>query len=203
MKQNKRLIGISGGIGSGKSYVARILSEKYGLLYIDTDSLAKDMMRPGHSVYRAVVEEFGEGILSESGEIDRGKLSSVVFKDAERLKRLNELTHPPVIEEALRLAKEYAGDTLVESALIIEAGMVPLFDEIIVVTADRELRIERLVGERGYSREKAEAVINAQKNEEKLKSVATILIENGKGTTAEDVARTFEASKIAIENKTK
>lgn len=187
MKQNKRLIAITGGIGSGKSFVAKLAAKEFGLQYIDTDSLAKRQMMPGGCSYKGVVDYFGEDILKESGEIDPSKLGPKVFGHPEELKMLNSLTHPNVIAEVKSLADEYEGDTLVESALLVEAGMTEMFDEIIVVQAPDATRLDRLMKERGYERERAISVLASQRSKENYAEIATLVIDNPDGCTVDEL----------------
>lgn len=183
------VIGITGGIGSGKSLVVKLLKERFGAAAIDTDSLAKELMRKGRASYRKVVERFGEGILDADGEIDREKLGKIVFADSEKLRTLNSLTHPAVHEEVLSLIRKYreSGEyraVLVETALLIEAGYQNFCDEVWYVHADEAVRKKRLVESRGYTAEKIESIFAKQKKEDEFLKYATWIIENNAGEAA-------------------
>lgn len=204
MKQNKiKVYGITGGVGSGKSFVSQILSSHFDLFLIDTDSLARTQMCRGGDSFASVVEEFGEGILGADGEIDRKALAEIVFNDKERLKKLDDITHPRVIaavEDTVRRIGE--GDAflltaegrmpkgvLVESALIIEAGFADMFDDIIYVHAPEADRKKRLMLTRGYSEEKVASVFLSQQPEESFLGIATIVVENPDGTSEEAIIK--------------
>lgn len=176
-----KVIGITGGVGSGKSYVARLAAGNFDVLHIQTDNIAKRQMKKGGASYAGVVEYFGEGILGEDKEIDRARLAQIVFNDDEKLKVLNSLTHPNVTETVKSLIAAGEGDyeaCLVETAILKEAGYEAMCDEIWVVTAPKEERIGRLMKDRGYTRERAEATIDAQLSDDEFASIATALIEN-------------------------
>ncbi len=196
----RKIYGITGGIGSGKSYVARILAENLGLLYIDTDSLAKEQMKRGGVSFAGVVETFGaDRILGEDGEIDRKALSAIVFADGKAREKLNSLTHPNVIGavkdtiERVRAGEceETCRGVIVESALMIEAGFTDIFDEVIYVRAPIEDRRRRLESERGYDAEKIDRVFASQQTEETYERYATIIIDNPDGTEDAEILRHF------------
>jgi dephospho-CoA kinase len=148
-------VGLTGGLGSGKSTVAAILRE-HGFLLLEADAIARAMMEPGHDVFRAIVEHFGPAVLRPDGSLDRARLASLAF-DNSRLAELNRIVHPPVIAEQERrmndiFARDPGAIVVVESALVFEAdawGSVPnwhrRFDRIILVTAPDDLRIQRFL----------------------------------------------------------
>ena len=174
MKQNRdwnlkemRVIGLTGGVGCGKSFVAAVLSKHFPIYVLYTDEIAKRQMQPEGESYQAVVKEFGKEILMPSGEIDRSYLSRKIFADEAAKKRLNQLTHPRVEQEVLdtitklKETKKYLA-VFVETALLIEAGYQKFCDEVWYVWASKEERIHRLSKFRGYSKERIEAMIHAQ-----------------------------------------
>lgn len=189
------VIGLTGGIGSGKSFVADIIKRHYPVAVIDTDSLARDLMKKGGSAYNRVKEYFGSGILAEDGEIDRERLSGIVFSDPDSLSKLNSLTHPAVQEKVLALIRGYreSGNylaVLVETALLIEAGYQSFCDEVFYVHADEKIRRMRLKESRGYTDKKIDRILANQKPEEEFIRHATWLIENNSGE--EEVLRQLE-----------
>ncbi|MBO5199279.1 MAG: dephospho-CoA kinase [Lachnospiraceae bacterium] len=180
------VIGITGGIGSGKSLVVKLLTEHFAVAAIDTDTLAKELMKKGRASYNRVVEHFGTELLQADGEIDRERLSKLVFADQAKLALLNSLTHPAVHEEVLSLIRKYRESgryqaVLVETALLIEAGYQSFCDEIWYVHAKEEVRRARLKESRGYSDEKIDSIFAKQKSEEEFYRYATWIIENNAG----------------------
>jgi dephospho-CoA kinase len=180
-----KVIGITGGIGSGKSLVARIMKEKHGAYIVNTDGIAKEQMEPGGISYPGVVEYFGTGILSEDGSIDPRKLSGIVFQDKNRLQVLNRLTHPNVL---LAVEQERgqvrAGGAhpyfIIETALMIESGYASVCDEVWYVQAYPETRRSRLKTDRGYSDEKIDAIFTSQsKDEDFLHHFPIVITNNG------------------------
>lgn len=165
-----KIIGITGGIGSGKTAVLNILKSDYGAFVMEADVLAHCLMKPGQMSYNDIVNAFGQDILMEDGAIDRKKLGQVVFNDEEKLKILNSITHPNVKKAILSSIeeKEIAGCDLyvLEAALLIQDGYLDICDEMWFVYADLEKRIERLCMYRGFTRERAAKVIRSQAPDE-------------------------------------
>lgn len=194
------VIGVTGGVGAGKSTVLKILEENYGAKMILSDDVAKELMEPGRTAYTAVVKAFGPEILEgqekEPRCIDRAKLAKIVFADEEKLALLNSLTHPAVREEILaRIAGYYKEDkdalVVVEAALLIEAGYEDILDSLWVVYVEKEERIRRLMRDRGYSREKALSIMENQLSDEEFRAHADYLI-NNTGTIEETKAQIDE-----------
>lgn len=159
-------VGLTGSIAVGKSFVVSVLRE-LGCVTFDADRIAHSVMEPGKAAYQDIVREFGDGVLSEDKTIDRAKLGTIVFADAERRKRLNEIVHPRVHEEQNRLLTEAEaadpnGIAIVDAALMIESGGYKRFDKLIVVFCDRETQVERLMERNQITREDAERRIAAQ-----------------------------------------
>ena len=178
-----KVIGLTGGIGSGKSMVAEILREKYKACILDTDSIAKRQMEPGGESYRLVVEHFGEEILCPDGRINRQKLADIIFRDAEKRLKINQLTHPIVLEEVKKEieSRRKSGTTeylVVETALMIESGYDFICDEVWYVYAPKELRRLRLKESRGYSDEKIDSIMANQKKDEEFRAKYCKVIEN-------------------------
>jgi len=178
-----KVIGLTGGIGSGKSLVAKILMEKYDAYLLNTDNIARLQMEPGGASYHAVVDYFGTKILSPDGTIDRSKLSAVIFDDKSKRLKINELTHPLVLEEVVSEIKASREKgtipyLIVETALMIEAGYDFICDEVWYVYAPEEERRNRLKKERNYSDEKIDAIFANQSKDESFRSKFTKVIEN-------------------------
>ncbi len=180
-----KVIGITGGIGSGKSLVAHILKEKYNAYIVNTDKIAKEQMEPGGISYPGVIDYFGTEILNEDGSIDSRKLSRIVFEDKDKRNMINRLTHPNVLlvvereKEAVRAGGEHPY-FIIETALMIESGYASACDEVWYVQASKEIRRERLISDRGYSDDKIDAIFSSQsKDEDFLRYFTTVITNNG------------------------
>ncbi|HKG20474.1 MAG TPA: dephospho-CoA kinase [Blastocatellia bacterium] len=159
-------IGLTGSIAVGKSSVISILSE-LGCVTFDADKIAHSVMEPGREAYDDIVREYGREVLAGDGTIDRVKLGAIVFADAARRNRLNEIVHPRVIEEQNSLlaaaeARDPSAIAIVDAALMIESGGYKRFDRLIVIFCRPELQIERLMRRNGITREDAERRVAAQ-----------------------------------------
>ena len=143
-----KVLGITGGIGSGKTLVLNILKENYNAEIIEADRLGHELMEPGRAVYNNVVSYFGRDILGKDDTIDRKKLGGIVFADKDKLRKLNELSHPVIRDEILRIIDEgrNRGTELVvlEAALLIEEGYSSLCDHMVYVNSPDEIRKTRL-----------------------------------------------------------
>ena len=172
-------VGLTGGIGAGKSTVARLLAE-HGAIVLDADFAARAVVEPGTEGLAEVVEAFGPGVLREDGTLDRAALAALVFADEERRKRLNAIVHPRVRAwMAERDAAAPAGSVVVQDIpLLVEGGLTGLFQYIVVVDADDETRIRRLVADRGMTEQQARARIAAQAPREQRNAAADRLIDN-------------------------
>lgn len=159
-------VGLTGGIASGKSTVARMLEEK-GAVLIDLDELAHAVQEPGKPVWREIVRHFGPEILRADRTIDRGRLGAAVFADRAKLELLNRLVHPAVLAEwqkRIEAIRKTRPDAIIVSdiPLLIEAGLAPLADVVLLVYLSPEEQIRRLMARNGYSREEAEQRLAAQ-----------------------------------------
>ena len=180
------IIGITGGIGSGKSLAASFLKELTGSDVIFTDDVAKKLMDKGNTIYYDVIDKFGEDILDTDKSINREKLSKIIFADNNKRLMLNELSHKHVLDEVNRLIKE-AEDSgrksiFIESALFKEAKFEDICDEIWLVYTPVEARIKRLVSDRGYSVEKCGSIINNQPQDDEFKESSDVIIINDGST---------------------
>lgn len=172
-------VGLTGGIGAGKSEVSRILAG-YGAVLIDADRIAREVVEPGTPGLDAVVGEFGTGILTPEGALDRPKLGSVVFSDGERLAALNAIVHPLVGARSAELERAAGDDSVVvhDVPLLTENSLAPLYDLVIVVDAAPETQLDRLVRLRGMTEQEARARMAAQATREQRRAVADLVIDN-------------------------
>lgn len=159
------VLGLTGGIASGKSTVSKTLAE-LGAVVVNADEAGHDLLKPHTDVWREVVAAFGEGILGENDEIDRNKLGEVIFYNPEARKRLNAITHPRIysmVEQRINdLRAQGVRVAVVEAALFIEAGWFPLVDQLWVTVASEDTVIKRLRNRNELSEEEALARINSQ-----------------------------------------
>jgi len=176
--------GLTGGIGSGKSEVARVLGGA-GIPVIQADHIARDQLRPGTAAYDEVVEAFGEGILGPDREVDRRALAAVVFGDREKLERLNAMTHPRVMKDVHRRLGLLAGMghpvVVIEAALLLESGAHEGLDGLVVVTAPEFLRVQRVVDRDGVSAGEVRGRMAAQLPQADKAARADWIIENDAG----------------------
>ncbi|MGW5659091.1 dephospho-CoA kinase [Streptomyces sp. NPDC003758] len=172
-------VGLTGGIGSGKSEVSRLLVER-GAVLIDADRIAREVVAPGTPGLAAVVEAFGEDILTADGSLDRPRLGSIVFADPDKLAVLNSIVHPLVGARSRELETTADDDAVVvhDVPLLAENGLAPLYDLVIVVDASPATQLDRLVRLRGMTEEDARARMAAQAPREKRLEVADIVIDN-------------------------
>jgi len=177
-------IGLTGGIGSGKSTVAGRLSE-LGAIVIDADAIAREVVEPGTPGLLQVVVRFGDEILAADGTLNRAKLGSIVFADPEALADLNAIVHPLVGARTAELMTRAADDDVVvyDVPLLVENKLQDGFDAVLVVEAPLEARLKRLVG-RGLAEDDARSRIAAQATDEQRREVATVVLDNA-GSVAE------------------
>ncbi|MFD5569330.1 dephospho-CoA kinase [Streptomyces cadmiisoli] len=172
-------VGLTGGIGAGKSEVSRLLVE-CGAVLIDADRLAREVVAPGTPGLAAVVEAFGPEVLAEDGSLDRPRLGSVVFSDPEKLAVLNAIVHPLVGARSRELEAAAAEGAVVvhDVPLLTENGLAPLYDVVVVVDAAPETQLDRLVRLRGMTEEDARARMAAQAARAQRLEIADIVIDN-------------------------
>jgi dephospho-CoA kinase len=172
-------VGLTGGIGAGKSEVSRLLVE-HGAVLIDADRIAREVVAPGTPGLTAVVEAFGEEVLAGDGGLDRPKLGSIVFADPEKLAVLNAIVHPLVGERSRALEKAAAEDAVVvhDVPLLTENGLAPLYDVVVVVEADPATQLDRLVRLRGMTEQDARARMAAQATREQRREIADVVVDN-------------------------
>ncbi|MEB3372305.1 dephospho-CoA kinase [Saccharopolyspora mangrovi] len=184
-------VGLTGGIGSGKSTVARRLAE-LGAVVIDADALSREVVEPGSAGLAELVERFGDGILDGSGALDRPALAARAFADEQSRLDLNAIVHPKVAElTARRMAEAPADSVLVHDIpLLVEAGYAPNYHLVIIVDAAEDVRVRRLI-ERGLAEQDARARIAAQATDEQRREVADVWLDNG-GAVEDLLARVDE-----------
>ncbi|GGP89337.1 dephospho-CoA kinase [Actinomadura coerulea] len=178
-------VGLTGGIGSGKSEVSRRLRE-HGAVVIDADRIAREVVEPGTPGLAAVVAEFGRDVLLPSGALDREKVGRIVFADPDRLAALNAIVHPLVGERMQELMDAAPADAVVvyDVPLLAENGLAGMYDEVVVVDAPEETQLDRLVARRGMTEEDARARMANQASRADRRAVATHVIDNS-GTLAD------------------
>lgn len=178
------VLGITGGVGSGKSRILNALSKQYGAYIVETDTLAHRLMEPGQVAYNEIVATFGKEILidKEPFSIDRPKFAEIVFKDKNKLEQLNNIVHPAVKKWILQdiddKKKEGIKIYVIEAALLIQDGYKSICDEIWYIYVPEEERTKRLMAQRGYSKERCEAMYKSQDPEEYYKKYADFTINN-------------------------
>lgn len=174
------LVGLTGGIGSGKSTVASMLEQR-GAVVFDADIFARHAIESGTPGHPRVVEEFGPEVLTEEGQIDREALAAKVFRDPEARRRLEAIVHPEVarqLREALVPYRDTNRIVVYSVPLLVEAGLESAFDAIVVVAASEEVRVERLASHRGMSEDAARSRIRAQVSDPEREAVADFVIRN-------------------------
>lgn len=184
-------VGLTGGIASGKSTVSAILAE-LGAVVIDADAIAREVVAQGTPGLEAVVAEFGPGLLTPGGDLDRPAMGVLVFADAGARKRLEAIIHPLVHRRSAELEAAADADAVVvhDIPLLAEVGRAGSFDAVIVVDAPTEVQVARMVGDRGWTREDAESRIAAQASREERLSIATHVVDNT--GSLEDLRRRVE-----------
>ncbi|WP_077798728.1 dephospho-CoA kinase [Streptomyces sp. JHA26] len=172
-------VGLTGGIGAGKSEVSRLLVE-CGAVLIDADRIAREVVAPGTPGLAAVVEAFGEDVLAGDGGLDRPRLGSIVFADPEKLAALNAIVHPLVGARSRELEQSAPEDAVVvhDVPLLTENGLAPLYDVVIVVDADPATQLDRLVRLRGMTEQDARARMAAQATRGQRREIADIVVDN-------------------------
>ena len=188
------IIGLTGGIASGKSTVARML-KNHELPVVDADIIARQVVEPGEDAYNQIVETFGETILTFEKKLDRKKLGSIIFKDEKKRKKLNEIVHPAVRKEMARQAEEYlkagAETVIMDIPLLIESNLLHMVDKVLLVYIPEKLQLERLMERDKSTKEEAMSRINSQHPIEKKKEYAAGIIYNDE--TIEETEKQLDA----------
>ena len=185
------LIGLTGGIASGKSLVAEEL-KRLGAHLVDADEIAREVVKTGLPAYNEIVKEFGEKILNPDKTINRKELGRIVFSNTELRKRLERITHPRIQEKIDKYIKEIKGRNpdaiiVVDAALLIEAGLYKKMEKVIVVYADEKTQIERLMERDGFTMDEAKNRLSAQMPLTEKVRYADFVIENVEGKSKEKI----------------
>jgi dephospho-CoA kinase len=172
-------VGLTGGIGAGKSEVARLLAS-YGAVLVDADRIAREVVEPGTEGLAAVVAEFGADVLAPDGSLDRPKLGAIVFADEERRKALNAIVHPLVAARSAQVQQAAGPEDIVlhDVPLLTENGLAPRYDLVVVVDADPATQLDRLVRLRGMTEDEARSRMAAQAGRAERLAVADLVIDN-------------------------
>ncbi|MDC7089378.1 dephospho-CoA kinase [Corynebacterium pseudodiphtheriticum] len=199
-----KIIGLTGGIGSGKSTVARSLQE-HGFPIVDADLIAREIVEPGQPALAELTKEFGEDILNADGSLDRGLLASRAFTNKDTTQRLNNITHPRINQRTQELfdeARENGAEAVIyDMPLLIDKGLHKDMDATIVVHAAEHVRLERLTTKRGLDVDDVRRRINAQIDDETRKQHADILLDNN--GTEEDLTKQIAEAVDKIKQLTK
>jgi dephospho-CoA kinase len=186
------LVGLTGGIASGKSAVATRLAE-HGAVVVDADAVAREVVEPGTEGLARIAEEFGPGVIAADGSLDRPALGAIVFSDPQRRATLNAITHPAVWKRSHELFDAAPADAVVvyDVPLLAEGTRVDEFDLVVVVDAAAETRIGRMVELRGMSREEATRRIGSQASDAERLAIADVVIDSN-GTLDETLRQADE-----------
>ncbi len=190
-------VAVTGGIGSGKSTVTELLAER-GAVVIDADAIAREIVQPGEPALDEIVAEFGRGILTPGGALDRATLAAVVFDDADKLAALNAIMHPRIGRRSAELLAAAPPDAVVvyDMPLLVEQGLTSGWDSILVVEADEDDRIERVRRSRGLTEAEVRARMAAQASDGERRRFADAVVRNDGDLAdlAADVAEFWERS---------
>ena len=177
-----KIIGVTGGVGAGKSTVLNYLEKRYGAKLILADLVGHEVMEPGHEAYEQVVKAFGQEIVSEDKTIDRKALGAIVFADEKKRMILNRIIHPAVRQEILRRLEEaklsHLSSAVVEAALFLEEKYDAFCDETWYIYTDEKIRRQRLKESRGYSDERIDQIFRSQKTHEEFQKRCLFMIDN-------------------------
>lgn len=177
-----KIIGVTGGVGAGKSTVLNYLEKRYGAKLILADLVGHEVMEPGHEAYGQVVKAFGQEIVSEDKTIDRKVLGAIVFADEKKRMILNRIIHPAVRQEILRRLEEaellHLSYVVVEAALFLEENYDAFCDETWYIYTDEKIRRQRLKESRGYSDERIDQIFRSQKTHEEFQKRCLFMIDN-------------------------
>lgn len=173
---HKKVVGLTGSIASGKSTVSRLLEQQFGGHIICADSVGREVAQKGQEGYRKILELFSTDFLQEDGELDRKKLGNYVFAHPEELQKLNGCLHPIILDTILQRAKGLTGLVVIDCALLIETELYRHVDEVWLVYAPKELRIQRVMARDGLCYEDALNRVNSQIPDEQKKKYAQRVI---------------------------
>lgn len=178
-----KIIGLTGGTGSGKGFVSSMIEKRHGYI-IDADLIAHEIIKRGKPAYDELVDYFGTGILGDDGEIIRRKLGDIVFTDKKKLEFLNACTHKYINMEIMKIIGEISPQTdkytaiFIDAPMLAEAGLTDICDQIWVVYADSEVRVKRIMDRDSITEEQARNRIASQKSWEEYKKLGAVIIDN-------------------------
>ena len=185
-----KVLGLTGPTGAGKGEVTKRLAAA-GVLIVDTDRIAREVVEKGQPCLTALVQAFGDGILHEDGSLDRAALAAAAFSSPEGSKRLNAVTHPYIIERSLEILRSSDSDrAVIDAPLLFESGMDACCDTTAAVLAPADVRLKRIMARDGISEEKARLRMNAQPQEAFYRERVAYIIENDSDAAALDAAVT-------------
>jgi len=189
-----RIIGITGGIGSGKSKILQFLAEEYQAVTRQLDEVAYDLQKPKTSCFLKIVDEFGTKVLTDQGELDRKKLAKIIFENPNQREKIEQIVHPAVREWILHDIQEQkilgASLYVIEAALLIEANYSEICSEMWYIYTDGQIRRERLKKTRQYSDQKITRIMSAQLSKEQYRQAVSVVIDNsGEFTSTKEQIR--------------
>lgn len=198
-----KVVGITGGVGAGKSTVLNVLREEFRAEIISTDEVAKELMMPGQTCFKKIIEVYSEDLLDENGVLDKKKMGELVFNDKDANETINGIVHPAVKEEVIRRIQNTKKELVaVESALLIEANLTDICDEVWYVYVSVQDRVKRLYEQRGYSEVKSYQIMHKQKAHEHYSKASDRIIDNGFSKEyCRKQVRDFTCSLLGIEYK--
>lgn len=177
------IIGLTGGIASGKSTISLIL-EELGAYIIDVDEVGRNVVQKGEKAYNEIVQYFGDQIVMANGEINRKILGRIVFSNEEELKMLNSITHPQIIAKVKEIIEQHRSNgnevIVVDAAILIEMGLNSICDSVWLVTVDKKTQLQRLMERDRFSYDDAQNRINAQFSDDKKSQYSDVIIDNTK-----------------------
>lgn len=175
------IIGITGGIGAGKSTVVQYMKEHYPVYVIVADDVARRLQYPDGTIYRQMIDAFGDDIVNDDRTLNRQKVAMLIFSDEEKRRQLNAIVHPAVrqeIERQIEEQREHFEHIVIEAALLIEEHYDDICDEFWYIDARKELRIKRLMESRGYDKDHCERIMAGQLSREQFQNACSITIDN-------------------------
>lgn len=173
-----RVIGLTGGIGSGKSKILKILKAEYQAHIIQADEVARQLQEPGQEGFNKLVDAFGTTILDAAGMIDRRSLAGLIFDSRSARETVNAMIHPLTWNQIREQVQASLADLIVVEAAILDPAAADIYDELWYVFTDKELRINRLARTRGYTRERSLTIMAAQATDEEFRQAADWVIDN-------------------------
>ena len=177
-----KVIGITGGVGSGKSSVLKYLEEVYQATVIEADKVGKMVQQAGNEAYESIIAQFGHESVGDDGELDRAYLAQVIYADEAKRQLMNDIVHPIVkafIAEQIEIERAYGTSyVIIEAAILIESNLAEMCDELWYIYADEEIRIKRLMESRNYSSDKCKMIMASQLSEEIFREKCHVCIDN-------------------------